>query len=99
MQDEGIGGQAEPEMGGAAALPPPQPPPPRTYADKIASSEALCPDAKRLTVNLLPSLGCGFGVRPQCSCTAMGAHTMMNGILWPSYSPKHTLTSIILSTC
>lgn len=36
LQDEGIGGQAEPEMGGAAAQPPPQPPPPLTYADRIA---------------------------------------------------------------
>lgn len=39
MQDEAIGGQLEPEMGGAAALPTPQPPPPRTYADKISMSE------------------------------------------------------------
>ncbi len=39
MQDEAIGGQLEPEMGGAAALPNPQPPPPRTYADKISMSE------------------------------------------------------------
>lgn len=34
MQDEGIGGQLEPEMGGAAA--PAQPQQPRTYADRIA---------------------------------------------------------------
>ena len=39
MQDEAIGGQLEPEMGGAASLPNPQPPPPRTYADKISMSE------------------------------------------------------------
>jgi hypothetical protein len=39
MQDEAIGGQLEPEMGGAAALPNPQPPPPRTYAHKISMSE------------------------------------------------------------
>ncbi|KAL0047690.1 hypothetical protein WJX82_009562 [Trebouxia sp. C0006] len=36
LQDEAIGGQLEPEMGGAAALPNPQPPPPRTYAHKIS---------------------------------------------------------------
>ena len=34
MQDEGIGGQLEPEMGGAAA--PAHPQQPRTYADRIA---------------------------------------------------------------
>ena len=39
VQDEAIGGQLEPEMGGAAAPPNPQPPPPRTYADKISMSE------------------------------------------------------------
>lgn len=41
LQDEGIGGQAEPEMGGAAA---PQPAPHRmTHADRISSSEyTLC---------------------------------------------------------
>ena len=34
MQDEGIGGQLQPEMGGAAA--PAHPQQPRTYADRIA---------------------------------------------------------------
>ena len=37
-QDEGIGGQLEPEMGGAAA--PAQTQQPRTYADRIATGTA-----------------------------------------------------------
>ena len=36
MQDEAIGGQLEPEMGGAAAPAHPQQPQQVTYADRIA---------------------------------------------------------------
>lgn len=58
MQDEGIGGQLEPEMGGAAA--PAQPQQPRTYADRIAMGE---PDTSCLVYCLL---GCSHPHLLEC---------------------------------
>ena len=53
LQDEGIGGQAEPEMGGAAA---PAAPQRMTHAERISSSKRSC--CLAFTWSMLGVLAC-----------------------------------------